>query len=287
MIRCNVSVVEDAETFTECLTFIKSTRTISFDTERSVVVPNSKEPIDLLQVGTHDQVFLIRVNWCAAETLRQLKLALSNCDTLFHWGGEDDVKLLRLFDHGIDADKFVNVQNLYSPRNSKTGSYSAKPGLYSAAHDKFNPYFKPCSTSSKKTVKVTEEDWTMSGWNIPSLTPEQIGYAGLDVALLNILSQHHSLPLFQSDDVYTGFLDASGNYHWHGCLKSPSSQVFGHFISGHLEKGFETAQQNKLSFIGFQIDSSTNFVFGDGFSDLQSIVTEYFKLLNNKRFCCY
>jgi ubiquitin C-terminal hydrolase len=287
MIRCNVSVVEDAETFTECLTFIKSTRTISFDTERSVVVPNSKEPIDLLQVGTHDQVFLIRVNWCAAETLRQLELALSNCDTLFHWGGEDDVKLRRLFDHGIDADKFVNVQNLYSPRNSKTGSYSAKPGLYSAAHDEFNPYFKPCSTSSKKTVKVTEEDWTMSGWNIPSLTPEQIGYAGLDVALLNILSQHHSFPLFQSDDVYTGFLDAFGNYHWHGCLKSPSSQVFGHFISGHLEKGFETAQQNKLSFIGFQIDSSTNFVFGHDFSDLQSIVTEYFKLLNNKRFCCY
>jgi hypothetical protein len=181
----------------------------------------------------------------------------------------------------------VNVQNFYSPRNSKTGSYSAKPGLYSAAHDEFNPYFKPCSTSSKKTVKVTEEDWTMSGWNIPSLTPEQIGYAGLDVALLNILSQHHSFPLFQSDDVYTGFLDAFGNYHWHGCLKSPSSQVFGHFISGHLEKGFETAQQNKLSFIGFQIDSSTNFVFGHDFSDLQSIVTEYFKLLNNKRFCCY
>ena len=277
MIHCKVSVVEDAETFTECLNFITLNRNISFDTERSVVVPNSKEPIDLLQVGTHDRVFLIRVNWCSPETLSELMRALSDCDTLFHWGGEDDVKLLRLCDHGINSKKFANVQNSYSSGNSKSG-------LYSAAHDKFKPYFKPCS----KTSTVTEEEWTMSGWNIPSLTPEQIGYAGLDVALLNILSQHRSFPLFQSDDVYTGFLDASGNYHWHGCLKSqPSSQVFGHFISGHLEKGFETAQQNKLSPIGFQIDSSTNFVFGDDFSDLQSIVTEYFKLLNNKRFCCY
>jgi len=171
----------------------------------------------------------------------------------------------------------VNVQNSYSPGNPKSG-------LYSAAHDKFNPYFKPCS----KMSKVTEEDWTMSGWNIPSLTPEQIGYAGLDVALLNILSQHNSLPLFRSDSVYTGFLDASGNYHWHGCLKSPSSQAFGHFISGQLEKGFETAQQNKLSPIGFQIDSSTNFRLEVDYSQvLQSIVAEYFKLLSNKRFCCY
>jgi hypothetical protein len=125
----------------------------------------------------------------------------------------------------------------------------------------------------------------MSGWNIPSLTPEQIGYAGLDVALLNILSHHKEQPLFQSNSDYTGFLDTSGNCHLHGWQKSLSSPVFGHFISGKLEKGFEAAQQNKLSPIGFEIDSSTN--FHRDVDSLQTIVAQYFNLLNDKRFCCY
>ena len=275
MIRCEVAVVEDAATFTECLLFIRSTPTISFDTERSVVVPNSQDPIDLLQVGTHERVFLIRVNWCAPEMLRELMLALSDCDTLIHWGGQDDVKLQRLCGNQIVSEKIKNMQNVYS-------SGDPKMGLYSAAFNEFKPYF---TRPPSKGQKVIEEDWTMSGWNIPSLTPEQIGYAGLDVALLHLLSHHKKQPVFQSNSEYTGFVDASGYCHWHGLQKSLSSPIFGHFKSGKLEKGFEAVQQDKLSIIGFQSDSSTNFHLD--VNSLQSIAVDYFDLLNNKRFCCY
>lgn len=147
MIRCKVVVVEDAATFTECLSFINSTPTISFDTERSVVAPNSHGPIDLLQVGTHDRVFLIRVNWCAPERLDDLMLALSKRDSLTHWGGQDDMKLQNLCRPHYQF-KFKNVQNEYSPGNPKIG-------LLAAAFDEFQPYFtrppsRRCSSALQK-----------------------------------------------------------------------------------------------------------------------------------------
>lgn len=273
MIRCKVVVVEDAATFTECLSFINSTPTMSFDTERSVVAPNSHGPIDLLQVGTHDRVFLIRVNWCAPERLDDLMLALSKCDSLTHWGGQDDMKLQNLCSSPYQF-KFKNVQNEYTPRDPKIG-------LLAAAFDEFQPYFT--RPPVKKVQQRTEEDWTMSGWDIPSLTPEQIGYASLDVVACNLLSHHKKKPVFKSTSDYTGFLDASGNSHWHGWQKSPL--VFGHFTSGEFEKGFKEHQSKLgLSIHGFQIDSSMSFRLD--VQDLQSMTLGYFALLNDRKFCC-
>ena len=64
-----------------------------------------------------------------------------------------------------------------------------------------------------------------------------IGYASLDVVACNLLSHHKNQAVFKSTSDYTGFLDASGNSHWHGWQKSPL--VFGHFTSGEFEKGFK------------------------------------------------
>ena len=280
MIRCKVVVVEDAATFKECLSFINSTTTISFDTERSVVKSSSHEPIDLLQVGTHDQVYLIRVNWCAPDMLHALMLALSKCDSLTHWGGQDDIKLQNLCRSSIHF-KFKNVQNEYTPGDPKLG-------LLAAAFQEFQPYFhKPPGRGQRST----EEDWTMSGWDIPSLTPEQIGYASLDVAVCNLLSHHKNRPVFQSSPNFIGFLDASGNRHWHGLQKSstPGFGYFGHFISGHFEKGFkETERQggpNTLSVYGFP--SSTSFHLDvQNVQTLEAMTQGYFVLLNNRKFCC-
>ena len=273
MIRCKVVVVEDAATFRECLSFINSTPNISFDTERSVVEPNSKGPIDLLQVGTHDRVFLIRVNWCAPERLDDLMLALSKRDSLTHWGGQDNMKLQKLCRSHYQF-KFNNVQNEYSPGNPKIG-------LLEAAFNEFQPYFT--CPPDKKVQQRTEENWTMSGWDIPSLTPEQIGYASLDVAACNLLSRHKKQRVFKSASDYIGFLDACGNSQWHGLQKSPL--VFGHFTSGKFEKGFK-GQQSKLglSIHGFQIDSSMSFRLD--VQNLQLMTQGYFTLLNDRKFCC-
>jgi hypothetical protein len=278
MIRCKVDVVEDADMLSECLSFIRdnidNNNPISIDTERSAVVPNSKEPIDLLQVGAHDRVFLIRVNWCASEMLRELLVALSNCSALCHWGGQDDVKLKRLCDYEIEF-KFKNVQDEYSAGGSKIG-------LLTAAFNEFQPYF---TRPPGKADRVLEQDWTISGWNIPSLTPEQIGYAGLDVAVLNLITHQLLLnPVFERSDKYTGFLDASGAHHWHGCENSDSTLLVGHFQFGQFEKGFKK-QENMWLVYGFRIGSCTNLYLDDSY--LQSMITDYFCLLNQRKFCCH
>jgi ribonuclease D len=183
---CTAVVVNSDVTATECTSFIRAHSTLSMDTEDiQPKHPDEEGGCALFQIGTTDRVYLIQVSDQLSEPFRSELAGALVGKTLVHWGGSDEQKLRRVLplQHGTFQTYDIQKQ-----------SYDWHGNNLSDCMDRLTPGNR------------LDKTWTMSGWDINPLLPQQIEYAALDVVCCHALyrTAHDKCELVfdKSGDVY-------------------------------------------------------------------------------------
>jgi hypothetical protein len=109
---CEIVMVNNDETRSRCIDFIRSQTFLSLDTE-STSPRHNDEGISLIQIGTSTIVFIIQVTPMSNEFFESLGKSLCNTKTVLCWGN-DEKALRRVVPHCRCT--FEDVQMLYSTR---------------------------------------------------------------------------------------------------------------------------------------------------------------------------
>jgi hypothetical protein len=155
---CTPVVVHDRATRNACLTFIASSSTIALRTETRPFTDND-DNVDLIQLGTTAVVYLISPAMESAAFIKALRAALTG-KTVLHWTSNGLAKLVSCVGD-VSTVTSVDVQLL-------SDGYE----LAQCAGRFTQSYYTLCTT------------WACSGWDVRPLTPGQIEYATLTVALM-------------------------------------------------------------------------------------------------------
>jgi hypothetical protein len=260
--ECEVVLVKDDLDRQRCLTFINGESHLSFDTERAVLIKDPAGPC-VIQIGTTTNVFIIQVAIQPTNFLLSLQGSLSATKTLICWG-DDKKKLLKVLPGSKCS--FDDLQLKFST----TGQMK---GLDDCVADLFREKY------------VLSKTWTLSGWDNPQLTKDQIRYASLDVVACHalFLSGLEKL-VFESLDMHITFyaFDSSQPSKFkHGF--SFTSDFLGHFKRGSISRGFafdlsKSLPQTQLH--GFRALEDTS----HGVNKV--VVNRFVMLLNSFKFCC-
>jgi hypothetical protein len=254
---CETVLVDDESTCARCIRFIECERFLSVDTE--IPVPrHDHEGISIIQIGTTTIVFIIRVVPEAEVFVKQLGLTL-NGKTLLCWG--DDMSAIQRVTQCKCS--FIDVQKLYSGLRQKAG-------------------LAQCTTDLFGNRFVLSKTWTLSGWDNPILSMEQLMYATLDVVALHALyALNQGVNIFESSGKHFTFhaCDLSNLSHAskikHGF--SFSSQFIGHHFNGSISRGFNFRGSEPIP-QGFTACQSAEVAYVD--------VGAFVNLLNDSKFCC-
>jgi hypothetical protein len=262
---CKVVLVNNATACDRCLNFIADNSHLSFDTESPVPqnTKNPKEGICLIQIGTTTNVFIIQVANQSSSFWTSLEHNLNATKKLICWG--DDEKALKSVLPRISC-KFRDLQKKFSPLEQKKGIDKCVEVLFQ------NKY-------------VLSKTWTLSGWDNPQLTEEQIRYASLDVVACHALFlSRKSMPVYESSGVYitfyaTDFPTKLRNVR-HGFCFSPN--FLGHYKNDVVSRGFDFGSNEELHprLTGFcAFDDTSHGV-------VQVDVNAFLQLMNDYKFCC-
>jgi hypothetical protein len=258
---CEIVMVNNDETRSRCIDFIRSQTFLSFDTE-STSPRHNDEGISLIQIGTSTIVFIIQVTPMSNEFFESLGKSLCNTKTVLCWGN-DEKALRRVVPHCRCT--FEDVQMLYSTRTKLKSLSDSIAELFESKY-------------------VLNKSWTHSGWDNDPLTKGQLRYAALDVVCCHIL---YIAKKFGRDSVYDSdgsditffaYDISSANKVKHGF--SFTYQFLGHFINGVVSRGFWSrtpSEKCKPSRFVALLDEKK-------VSTLD--VSAFVKLLNTKQFCC-
>ena len=260
--ECEVVLVKDALDRQRCLTFIDGESHLSFDTERAVLIKDPAGPC-VIQIGTTTNVFIIQVAIQPKNFLLSLQGSLSATKTLICWG-DDKEKLLKVLPESKCS--FDDLQLQFSTTGQMKGLDDCVADLFRAKY-------------------VLSKTWTLSGWDNPQLTKDQIRYASLDVVACHalFLSGLEKL-VFESLDMHITFyaFDSSQPSKFkHGF--SFTSDFLGHYKKGLIIRGFafdssKSPPQTQLH--GFRALEDTS----HGVNKVN--VNSFVMLLNNFKFCC-
>jgi hypothetical protein len=257
--ECEVVLVQNAPDRQRCLTFINGQSHLSFDTERAVLIEDSAGPC-LIQIGTTTNVFIIQVAIQPEDFLSSLQGSLSATKTLICWG-DDKKKLLKVLPESKCS--FEDLQLKFSTPEQKKG-------------------LDDCVADLFREKYVLSKTWTLSGWDNPQLTKDQIRYASLDVVACHALFLSGLKKLvFESCDVYITFyaFDSSQSSKFkHGF--SFTSDFLGHYKVGSISRGFAFDSSKSPQLHGFRALDYTS----HGVNQVD--VNCFIRLLNSFKFCC-
>ena len=150
---------------TDFLTFVRAANTLTLDTERSPVVPQHKDCYDchLVQMGTHERVFLIPVDVFRndARFVEEMAQALHG-KRVQYWGGNDNRVLA--WAAGVAGVQlrcnFVDVQT-------------------TALSD---------AVAAQYPTRTVCKSWTNSIWDAEPLSAAQVEYAAMDVVAAHAIA---------------------------------------------------------------------------------------------------
>jgi hypothetical protein len=264
---CETVLVDDEQTQTRCITFVKSQTHLSLDTETTVPRHDDHKSISLIQIGTSTNVFIIQV----ARMLQLKKEFFSSLGealigkTLLCWENEKATHAALQKILVISGSTHEDVQKLYS-------SSSQLKGLDTGIQELFDNKY------------VLNKNWRLSGWDNDPLSKGQLTYAALDVVCCHAL---YVADKFKRHSVY----QADGNHITfyafdiqrqskvkHGFSFAPD--FLGHYNNGTVSRGFHFSESRPLKLQGFGAPEDTNHRLAK--VDVQRFVY----LLNDFKFCC-
>jgi hypothetical protein len=257
--ECEVVLVKDATDRQRCLTFIEGESHLSFDTERAVLKEDREGPC-LIQIGTTTIVFIIQVAIQPEDFWPLLQCSLSANKLLICWG-DDKQALLKVLPKITCS--FQDLQDKFSTPQQQKGLDDCVANLFLGKY-------------------VLSKTWTLSGWDNPQLTKDQIRYASLDVVACHALYLSAlEKSVFESCDRYITFyaFDSSQSSKFkHGF--SFTSDFLGHYKNGLISRGFAFDSSESPQLHGFRaLDFTSHHVN-------QVDVNCFIRLLNNFKFCC-
>ena len=260
--ECEVVLVENSRDRQRCLTFIEGESHLSFDTERAVLKEDWEGPC-LIQIGTTTNVFIIQVAIQPKEFWLLLQRSLSATKTLICWG-DDKKALLKVLPEIMCV--FQDLQLKFSTPQRKKG-------------------LDDCVANMFLQKYVLSKTWTLSGWDNPKLTMDQIRYASLDVVACHALFLSGcGKSVFESCDEYITFyaFDSSQSSKFkHGF--SFTSEFLGHYKKDSISRGFAFDSSKLLpspQLHGFRALEDTS----HGVNNVD--VNGFLSLLNSFKFCC-